>query len=184
MSHHLVVNIRKVNEYDVYVGRASHDKHFGNPFSHQGGTQASVIVGSRDAAVQAYDDWLNGVAWQPVEPERRQWVLDNLHTLRGQTLGCYCAPQSCHGDVLARMANDGPEDVLRRLLAAAMQQAWNEFCLDAGNHPDCFEQRGGMLYADFGRGNFAGMVAGALRREFSRHEAVAVLDAMRGERAI
>lgn len=41
----------------------------------------------------------------------------------------------------------------------ALQDAWNEFCDDTGNFPDCFEWRGRKLYADFHRGNFARMVA-------------------------
>lgn len=41
----------------------------------------------------------------------------------------------------------------------AMQDAWNDFCSDAGNHPDCFYRQGRKLYADFTRGNFAQMVA-------------------------
>jgi len=26
--------------------------------------------------------------------------------LRGKILGCYCAPLACHGDILARIANE------------------------------------------------------------------------------
>jgi len=27
-----------------------------------------------------------------------------LHELEGKTLGCWCPPRACHGDVLARLA--------------------------------------------------------------------------------
>jgi hypothetical protein len=40
-----------------------------------------------------------------------RWLLENealmaaLGELRGLVLGCWCAPQPCHGDVLVRLAN-------------------------------------------------------------------------------
>lgn len=40
----------------------------------------------------------------------RAWVLEQPHlmaqvgSLRGKVLGCWCAPQACHGDVLAELA--------------------------------------------------------------------------------
>lgn len=35
---------------------------------------------------------------------RRLDLLERLPELRGKVLGCWCAPQPCHGDVLARLA--------------------------------------------------------------------------------
>lgn len=108
MSHPLVRNVRhgKGDPSDLYVGREKASTiHFGNPFTHQDKpTLASVIVGSRAEAVQAYRDWLDGKAWADVEPERRLWILDQLPKLKGRRLVCWCAPLACHGDVLAEMA--------------------------------------------------------------------------------
>lgn len=108
MTSSLVVNLRK-SPYDVYIGRRRGERfHYGNPFSHLSEEGlASVIVGSREAAVQAFSDWLEGLAWPSVEPERRQWILDTVHTLAGRTLGCFCAPKACHGDVLKSKAEVG-----------------------------------------------------------------------------
>lgn len=53
-------------------------------------------------------------------------------------------------------------------IAEAMQDAWNEFCSDAQAHPDCFYREGKKLFADFGRGNYARMVAEHLRFIMSR----------------
>ena len=96
-----VVNIR-FDHFTKYIGRGRNGMHFGNPFSHLSGTLAAVHVGSRDEAVKAHRDWLAGTAYQDVEPERRQWILDNLESLRDQTLGCHCKQAgrelSCHGD--------------------------------------------------------------------------------------
>lgn len=33
-------------------------------------------------------------------------VMAQVPTLRGKTLGCWCKPQACPGDVLAELANE------------------------------------------------------------------------------
>lgn len=80
-----VVNVR-VDNCDVYVGRPSV---WGNPF---------VVNGmfSRTRAIAAFEAWIKE------KPE----LLARLHELRGKRLGCYCKPLSCHGDVLARLADE------------------------------------------------------------------------------
>lgn len=72
--------------YDVYIGRPSK---WGNPF---------VIGrdGSRAEVIALYRDWIKT---QP----RLLAALDNL---RGKRLGCYCAPNRCHGDVLADLVQE------------------------------------------------------------------------------
>jgi hypothetical protein len=39
--------------------------------------------------------------WIAIRPE----LLAQLSELRGKTLGCYCKPEACHGDVLADLAD-------------------------------------------------------------------------------
>jgi len=74
----------KRKPFDVYIGRPSK---WGNPF---------VIGkdGTRDEVIKKYEAWLRT---QPA-------LLAALPELRGKVLGCWCAPQACHGDVLARLA--------------------------------------------------------------------------------
>jgi hypothetical protein len=77
----LVVNIRTNPSVDyVYIGRPSK---WGNPF---------VIGrdGNRDEVVRKYLDYIL---------ENKE-LLKDLPELKGKNLGCYCAPQLCHGDVL------------------------------------------------------------------------------------
>lgn len=71
--------------YDVYIGRGGR---WGNPF---------VIGrdGDRAEVIAKYERWLL------TQPE----LLAALPQLRGRTLGCWCAPRPCHGDVLARLAD-------------------------------------------------------------------------------
>ena len=80
-----VVHCKK-EPFDVYIGRPSV---WGNPF---------VIGrdGDRDEVVAKYREWLLG---QPV------LVAAARADLKGKTLGCWCKPAACHGDVLLEVAN-------------------------------------------------------------------------------
>lgn len=88
----LVVHCKK-ERFDVYIGRPSL---WGNPFSFKDGTLAEFKVSSRDEAVQKFEEWFTS---QPELVERAKILL------KGKILGCWCHPNKCHGDVLARIAN-------------------------------------------------------------------------------
>lgn len=106
VNHPLVLNIYANSGVDfVVITRQRTEMHYGNPFSHLGKTLASVIVATREDAVQAFGDWLDGVAWITIEPERRLWILDHISELKDRYLGCVCAPKLCHGTPLAIRAN-------------------------------------------------------------------------------
>ncbi len=85
MAHPRVVHCKR-SRYDVYVGRPSK---WGNPFEiGRDGTRAQVIA--------RYERWLRS------QPQ----LLAELDELAGKTLGCWCAPRACHGDLLARLARE------------------------------------------------------------------------------
>ena len=88
-----VVHCKK-DIFDVYIGRPSM---WGNPFSHKEGTLAQYKVGSREEAIQAYEKWFR---------DSPELVAHAKRVLKGKVLGCWCAPQACHGDVLAKIANE------------------------------------------------------------------------------
>lgn len=88
-----VVNIR-TEPYDVYIGRPSK---WGNPFSHKGGTLAKFKVKNRKEAVDAYEKWITS--------GDGKHLLNDIHELSGMTLGCWCKPHKCHGDVLSNIVN-------------------------------------------------------------------------------
>jgi hypothetical protein len=71
---------------------------FGNPFKVEAGrTQAE--------AVEAFRTWLADDN-ATFEPERRSWILANLHLLHGKRLACYCELDTpCHADVLVELAD-------------------------------------------------------------------------------
>jgi hypothetical protein len=80
----------KREPYDVYIGRPSK---WGNPFSHKDGTLAQYKVDTREEAIEWYREWIL------TQPE----LLASLHELHGKTLGCWCHPLPCHGDVLVEL---------------------------------------------------------------------------------
>ena len=91
----------------IYIGRSSYGLHFGNPFSHNPNSIAEIKVTTREEAVDCFDDWINGRKFQEVEPERREWILNNLNMLTGKDLVCWCAPLRCHGEILMKLLGEG-----------------------------------------------------------------------------
>jgi hypothetical protein len=89
----LVVHCKK-EPYDIYIGRPGP---WGNPFSDAPKSVAEVKVASREEAIACYEEWLKQHP-EMVERAKRE--------LKGKVLGCWCSPKACHGDVLARVANE------------------------------------------------------------------------------
>lgn len=87
-----VVNKYK-SEYDVYIGRGSV---WGNDYSHLPETKASHKVDTRDEAVESYRKQL----WDSIRSGKI--TIEMLKSLHGKRLGCFCKPQSCHGDIIAK----------------------------------------------------------------------------------
>lgn len=85
----------KRESYDVFIGRPSK---WSNPFTHLPleKTNALFQVSSREEAIACYEQWLNE------KPE----LLADIDELEGKVLGCWCAPNPCHGDILVRLANE------------------------------------------------------------------------------
>lgn len=89
-----VVNIKR-ESYDVYIGRPSP---WGNPYSHRPSNVHGVqYVGSVTEAILQFETWARS------DP---QYVARIKRELKGKVLGCFCKPQPCHGDVLARIAEE------------------------------------------------------------------------------
>jgi hypothetical protein len=97
-----IVHIRR-SEYDIYIGRPSKGGKwgFGNPF---------VIGpdGPREDVINKYKEWLtNGTNFsnKDATPERREWILENLNTLKCKSLGCFCNYpfEDCHGRILKEL---------------------------------------------------------------------------------
>lgn len=83
-----VVNKYK-ESYQVYIGRGSI---WGNPFT--------VQEHGRDAAISMYEIHIRERLKN--EPE----LVRQLLNLKGNTLGCFCKPQPCHGDILIKLIEE------------------------------------------------------------------------------
>lgn len=65
--------------------------HLGNPFSHGNYRGVQIQVKTVKEAVEAFEKWLRGEAYQDVEPERRAWILQMINSgeLSGKELVYY-----------------------------------------------------------------------------------------------
>lgn len=92
-----VVHSKKALEGSfIYVGRPTK---WGNLFTHKKGTKAQIIVETREDAVRAYEEWI-------MAPEQ-DYLRGLIKTeLKGQDLGCWCAPKLCHAEILLKIANE------------------------------------------------------------------------------
>jgi hypothetical protein len=99
-----VVNVR-FEAYDVYIGRGRCPQtgaqgEWGNQFTHKSGTKATVVVQTREEAVEMFRRWL----WEQIRSGAV--TLQALAALHGKRLGCWCnKPYPCHGTVLASAAD-------------------------------------------------------------------------------
>lgn len=91
-----VVNVRGGKTlFDVYIGRrvrAGKRVYEASPWANP---YRIGRDGTREEVVAKYRAWLLD---RPV-------LLARLPELRDKVLGCWCAPELCHGEVLAELAN-------------------------------------------------------------------------------
>lgn len=81
-----VINCAFEKHYDIYIGRPGR---WGNPF---------VIGrdGTRDEVIQKYEEYIR----------KNDKLMKAIPFLKGKTLGCYCKPEACHGDILVKLVNE------------------------------------------------------------------------------
>lgn len=77
-----VVHCKK-DHFDVYIGRPSI---WGNPFE-------IGKDGNRQEVIDKFEQYLRN----------NQELLDSIEELRGNRLGCWCSPKSCHGDIFLKL---------------------------------------------------------------------------------
>lgn len=98
--------------YDVYIGRGRCPRsgergRWGNPFR-------IGPDGTREEVISRYAAWLRD------EVDAERITLAELAALDGKVLGCWCAPRSCHGEVLERAS-----DWAARMLARGPNMFWD-----------------------------------------------------------
>jgi len=90
-----VINIYHKVPYQVYIGRAGkgQDGTFGNPFS----------KGSREEKIAQFKIYF----YNRIKNDKE--FAKQIMSLRGKTLGCFCSPKLCHGDVIIEYLNNLPD---------------------------------------------------------------------------
>lgn len=53
--------------------------------------------GTRDEVIAKYEQYLLELL------KKDTTLIDELKSMKGKNLGCWCKPEACHGDVLARI---------------------------------------------------------------------------------
>lgn len=85
--------VRKALRPDsMYIGRGSH---LGNPF-------VMDAKHTRDMVCDDYEEWFKLHKDDAKVKQQLGTLLARLKTTGSVKLGCYCAPQRCHGDTIKR----------------------------------------------------------------------------------
>lgn len=97
MNETIVVNIKSGTDYDVYIGRPGRGErgYFGNPYPLSPNEQ-------RGATLEKFRTYFFG------RLKSDSLFRIRVEQLKGKTLGCFCKPKPCHGDIIADYLNSLP----------------------------------------------------------------------------
>lgn len=86
------VNINKYDDDDyIYIGRPSL---YGSPFSSKSKNIADIQVGNKSEAMEKCSEYFKD------NPDIIDDLIKELSERGVHKLGCFCAPNPCHGDIL------------------------------------------------------------------------------------
>ena len=77
----------------VYIGR--HNCYVGAPSSKWRNPYSAKKYG-RDKCIQMYEKYIRA----------SDELMNSIEELRGKTLGCWCTPNACHGDILLKILKE------------------------------------------------------------------------------
>lgn len=105
MAHTVVVN-KYQSPFDVDIMRPGP---WGNPYSSDINSRAEHLVESTEEAIRLYDQWMRFRLFTapdtPIDHPDHD-LKDRILALDGLRLGCVCAPNPCHGDVLRKLVKE------------------------------------------------------------------------------
>lgn len=108
-SHNLVIvgasnvsaTAKQMNGIDTLRHPDTNEMHFGNPFSHTNDSGVQKVFPTVKEAVIAFEQWLRGENYQDIEPERREWIAQQINSgaLVGKPLVYYTdrVPDNSYG---------------------------------------------------------------------------------------
>lgn len=108
------VNLRH-EPFDIYIGRGNRYGQkgiYGNPYFRNDQ--------NREAAIAKYVPYITDKLMQ-----NTAFLLEFL-TLKDKTLGCFCKPKHCHGEVLISILNDLFDQLKDEALTLALSASKNE----------------------------------------------------------
>ena len=94
-----VVNLRK-SKYDVYIGRQGKGLSgvFGNPVKvNEKCFVCGIVHTTGGSTLECYEAYLL------IRLEEDSEFKEAFLNLKGKTLGCFCKPHPCHGDVIVKI---------------------------------------------------------------------------------
>lgn len=106
--HPDLVKMCKREPYDVYIGRGNGSM-WGNPY-------AISDTRNREYVVALYTDYLL----------KKPSLLQHIFELKDKTLGCDCAPQLCHGDILVWLLQNA-ESEIKEIILENVKETLKEF---------------------------------------------------------
>lgn len=94
-----VVNL-KHEKYSIYIGRHGNGQSsiWGNPYTIGMSIPGVTTKATRKQVIEQYEKLMI----DRINHDKGYWLTE-LKKLKGQTLGCFCKPRTCHGDVLVRL---------------------------------------------------------------------------------
>ena len=101
----LVANKRMYRGEGFYIGRSgSKPSPLANPYTHLPGlTNARFKVANRKASIDCYERWVKQEMGVPKVAAEFTAMVKELRDKKKIILICHCVPETCHGDVLAKM---------------------------------------------------------------------------------
>lgn len=79
------------NSKHLYIGRYNH--HIEGTFQSKWHNPFSLIKYGRTKCIKEYEEYILS----------NEELLNDLYELNGKILGCWCKPESCHGDILIKL---------------------------------------------------------------------------------
>lgn len=101
-----IVNIYHKLPYDIYIGRAGNGQsgYFGNPITKGNICDLCNLVHETPAStLPCYEAYFN------LRIDEDKDFKSAVLNLKGKTLGCFCKPKPCHGDVIIEWLNKNIE---------------------------------------------------------------------------
>lgn len=106
--HPDIVKMCKRDPYEVYIDRGE-GSIWGNPY-------AISDTRNREYVIAMFTDYLL----------KKPSLLQHIFELKGKTLGCHCAPQLCHGDMLVWLLENA-ESEIKEIIIENVKETLEEF---------------------------------------------------------